>query len=140
MDDLNYYDDQQITLERVILAKKITVEKYRATFGKFYFPILTPTVKKDEAQETVTKPPNISSHKGAKLDVKKYKVCNFIKLEIPKYIMMNFNVGSSGKIEVPKGTEFLVTSLDKSIDYTKLRIIGLWSLSTDKSATDDTED
>lgn len=141
MDDLNYYDDQQITFERVILAKKIKVDKYRATNGKFFFPILTPTMKQEDVTEVSTKAPNISKHKGTKLDVRKYKTVNYINLEIPRYIMMNFEVGESGKIEVPKGTQFLVTSLDKSVDYSKLRIIGLWSLSSDDlSKTDDTED
>ena len=139
MDDINYYDDQQITFERVILAKKIKVDKYRATTGKFFFPILTPTVKQGEASKTPTKAPNIGKHKGVKLDVKKYNVLNYINLEIPKYLMMNFNVGDSGKIEVPKGTQFLVTSLDKSIEYDKLRIVGIWSLSSDLTKTDDEE-
>ena len=94
--------------------------EYRSEIGKFYIPILTPSINKDDIIYEDTSAPRVKS-KSAKLDVDSYKNSNTILLEIPKYLVCEF----TGKI--PAGTQFLFVSLSSRIMENKFRIIALYS-------------
>ena len=128
----SYYQDQELYVEKAKLVEKIVLDDYMTTTGKFFIQILTPSFSKSTIVDKKMSAPKISKHKGAKLDVKSYRQTNYVYLEIPKYIVLNFDkveIDGVEKVVIPKGTEFLITSLNKSIEYEDIRIIGLWTLS-----------
>lgn len=131
--DESYYQDQELYIEKATLAERIALDKHETTTGKFFIQILTPTFPKGSVVDKKMAAPNISKHKGDKLDVSSYRQTNYVYLEIPKYIVLNFEYVyleefKKEKVLIPKGTEFLITSLNKSTKYEDIRIIGLWTL------------
>lgn len=128
----SYYQDQELYMEKAKLVERIVLDDYKTTTGKFFIQILTPTFSKSNIVDKKMSAPKISKHKGAKLDVKPYRQTNYVYLEIPKYIVLNFDkvkIDGVEKVVIPKGTNFLITSLNKSIEYEDIRIIGIWTLS-----------
>lgn len=141
----NFYEEGKISsIERVVLAEDIRlpeISKYPLTLknledkgeyklafneytdvkGKFYLNIMTPLIDKGSVGEKNNSSPSTKGHKG-NLATNKYKSSNYITLIIPKYIVLNF----TGVI--PKGTEFLIGSVGSSIDLSKIRIIGLYTI------------
>lgn len=94
--------------------------EYKSMIGKFYIPILTPSINKDDIVYEDKSAPKVKS-KSVKLTTETYKNSNIILLEIPKYLVCEF----TGKI--PAGTQFLFVSLSSRIMENKFRIIGLYS-------------
>lgn len=94
--------------------------EYKSEIGKFYIPILTPSINRDDIVYEDTSAPKVRS-KSTRLDVNSYQNSNIILLEIPKYLVCEF----TGKI--PAGTQFLFVSLSSRIMENKFRIIGLYS-------------
>lgn len=143
-----FYDDQSInTIERVKLAQdvklpKVTTEpltlkflenggKYVSPFNaysdikaKFFMPIMSPLMSGENASNDKKASPSVKNQKGSsKLQVNSYNSSNYIELVIPKYILMNF-------VDiVPKGTEFIVGSINGSLSIGKMKIIGIYSTS-----------
>lgn len=93
---------------------------YTSVMGKFYIPILTPSINRDDIVYEEKSAPKVKS-KSAKLDTASYNNSNIILLEIPKYLVCEF----TGKI--PAGTQFLFVSLSSRIMENKFRIIGLYT-------------
>lgn len=142
----NIYDEQELTsIERVQLAEdielpelpeepltlaylqeneeyKLAFNEYKDMMGKFFLPIMTPLVEKGEVNDESKAPPSTKGHKGSSLETTKYTSTNCIQLVIPKYILLNF------KKVVPKGTEFVVASVNNSISIEDMRIVGIYSL------------
>lgn len=107
--------------------KKDAIKEYRSKeiyytsmIGKFYIPILTPSINRDDIVYEDKSAPKVKS-KSAKLDTTTYQNSNIILLEIPKYLVCEF----TGKI--PAGTQFLFVSLSSRIMENKFRIIGLYT-------------
>lgn len=130
----NYYEDQQIsTPEIAVLAEDIVLPEitgnstnpfylYKDILGKFFLPIMTPMLDKNNIKETQKSSPSTKGHKGNLLIVESCKSTNYISLYIPKYILLNF------VNKVPKGTEFIIASIGGSIEIEDMRIIGIYSL------------
>lgn len=142
----NFYEKQSLSgLERVILAEeiilpelpeepltlayleefgeyKLAFNEYKDTKGKFFMNIMTPLVEKGAVAEKFANSPRTVGHRGKALNTTDYISTNYITLTIPKYILLNF----TGK--VPKGTEFLVASIDGSLEVDDIKIIGIYSL------------
>ena len=129
------YTEVGILLEDILLPPlpKISevlsgsVEKFRAEelymdmIGKFCIPILFPFDEenmepkdKDEVAPTVR---NIIN--DCNLEVKEYKTSNFIEINIPKYILLNF------VDKIPKKTKFLLTFVGGGIQIDDIRVIGV---------------
>lgn len=144
----NFYEKQSLSgLERVILAEEIILPElpeepltlayleefgeYKLAFneytdmqGKFFMNIMTPLVEKGEVAEKFASSPRTIGHRGKELNTMDYVSANYITLTIPKYILLNF------KKSVPKGTEFLVASIDGSLEVDDIKIIGIYSLAS----------
>lgn len=144
----NYYDNMELKIERAILAEEIILPKvtkeryithdwlkyntyispfteYEDTIGKFFIPILTPMVSQGEVWTKTKSSPSTKGHKGDGLQTRSYNTSNYISLYIPKYILLNF------VDKIPKGTEFILSSINNSIDIDDMRIIGIYSLPTE---------
>lgn len=140
----NYFEQQQInTVERVVLAEdislpeistepltlqylethneyKLACNEYKDITAKFYINIMTPMVDKKSTYSVNSNSPIMRGHNN--LETGKYKSTNYIKLTIPKYILLNFTK------TIPKGTEFLIASVGGSIDLEDIRIIGIYEV------------
>ena len=144
----NFFEKQLLSgLERVVLAEdillpelpeeplslkylekfgeyKLAFNEYKDMQGKFFMNIMTPMVQKGEIEEKFSSSPRTVGHKGNGLSTMDYISTNFITLTIPKYILLNF----TGM--VPKGTEFLIASIDGSLEVEDIKIIGVYSLAS----------
>ena len=98
-----------------------TVELYEDMEGKFSVPIITPLG--DNTGEPVDDIAGAASarnimNEGA-LQVSTYQESNYVTLNIPKYILLNF-------LEiVPKGTRFIVAFIGGSTNIGDIRVIGV---------------
>ena len=133
----NYYEqDFQTSIEKAILAEDLYFNTIDNIQGKFYLPVMMPTSNIDK--------PVIKSNAPQ-------KTSNYIKLNIPGYILLQFMIGSitslqvdktnlsvSGKngskmtlmfgateFKIPKGTVFLVGFLGGKFTIEKTCIVGL---------------
>lgn len=96
-------------------------DKYEDTTGKFFMNIMTPLKDGGDTSDVTKGSPSTRNVKGkTKLNTSSYSSSNYIELTIPKYILLNF----TGTI--PKGTEFLVGSINGSSDVDDMRIIGIY--------------
>lgn len=144
----NFFEKQAFSgLERVILAEdillpelpdkpltlayleefgeyKLAFNEYHDMQGKFFMNIMTPMVEKGEIEEKFSSSPRTIGHRGNELSTMDYVSTNFIILTIPKYILLNF------REMVPKGTEFLIASIDGSLEVEDIKIIGIYSLAS----------
>lgn len=120
----NFYENQTLSIERAVLAEDIIlpdITELKDTLAKFFLPIMTPMLKTDVVTESVKIIPPL---KGSNQSSNSCTSTNYISLYIPKYILMNFDK------KVPKGTEFIITSIDGSIKIDDMRIIGIYTLPT----------
>ena len=133
----NYYEqDFQTSIEKAILAEDLYFTTIDNIQGKFYLPVMMPTSDIDK--------PVIKSNAPQ-------KTSNFIKLNIPGYILLQFMIGSitslqvdgttssvsgkngskmalmfgTNKFKIPKGTVFLVGFLGGEFTIEKTCIVGL---------------
>lgn len=105
-----------------ILEGKVTTfraeELYTDTIGKFCIPILFPleeTAKDKEVIHPVVR--NITN--DCNLIVSPYQTSNYIELNIPKYILLNF------LDIIPAGTRFLLCFIGGDIEIEDIRVIGV---------------
>ena len=133
----NYYEqDFQTSIEKAILAEDLYFNTIDNIQGKFYLPVMMPTSNIDK--------PVIKSNAPQ-------KTSNYIKLNIPGYILLQFMIGSITSLQVdktnlsvsgrngskitlmfratefkrPKGTVFLVGFLGGEFTIEKTCIVGL---------------
>ena len=133
----NYYEqDFQTSIEKAILAEDLYFTTIDNIQGKFYLPVMMPT-------SDINKPV-INSNAPQ-------KTSNYIKLNIPGYILLQFMIGSitslqvdvtkssvsgkngsklalmfgTDKFKIPKGTVFLVGFLGGEFTIEKTCIVGL---------------
>lgn len=133
----NYYEqDFQTSIEKAILAEDLYFTTIDNIQGKFYLPVMMPTSDIDK--------PVIKSNAPQ-------KTSNYIKLNIPGYILLQFMIGSitslqvdktklsvsgkngskmtlmfeTNKFKIPKGTVFLVGFLGGEFTIEKTCIVGL---------------
>lgn len=125
------YSEVAILMEDIKLPKLPTIDDiienrvnlfraeqlYTDQIGKFCIPILFPleTTPKDVSVPA----PNISTVSDTKLNTESYKTSNYIEINIPKYILLNF------LDVVPMGTKFIVTFIGGSYEIDDIRIIGV---------------
>lgn len=132
---VNYYEqDFQTSIEKAILAEDLYFNSIDNIQGKFYLPVMMPT-------SDITNPITRTNSS--------ITTSNFIKLNIPGYMLLQFMMGSitSLKVEnlqvtgnngnkmvltfgttnfkIPKGTVFLVSFLGGEFTIEKTCIIGL---------------
>ena len=134
---VNYYEqDFQTSIEKAILAEDLYFTTIDNIQGKFYLPVMMPT-------SDIGKPV-IKSNAPQ-------KTSNYIKLNIPGYILLQFMIGSitslqvdktklsvsgkngskmtlmfkTNKFKIPKGTVFLVGFLGGEFTIEKTCIVGL---------------
>ena len=89
----NFYEDIKITTERVTLSSDINIDvnNLKPVKGKFYIPILTPTLNFEDGEYSrIESPQNKSNIHGARLNTKSFTKSNYIELEIPVYIQEQF--------------------------------------------------
>lgn len=100
---------------------KSPFDLYKDTKGKFFINIMTPLKDTGDTNDISKSSPSTKNQKGTyKLNTNGYNASNYIELTIPKYILLNFtNI-------VPKGTKFVVGSINGSYDVDDMRIIGLY--------------
>lgn len=94
--------------------------------GKFYVPILTPSVDYGDANDKDNISPNKAGFKS-NIRSKAYTTSNFIELTIPKYLLYQF-IGNSKDGQnylIPKGTVFLIASIGGLSKLEKIKIIGI---------------
>ena len=133
----NYYEqDFQTSIEKAILAEDLYFTTIDNIQGKFYLPVMMPT-------SDISKPVMKSNAPQ--------KTSNYIKLNIPGYILLQFMIGSitslqvdktklsvsgkngskmtlmfgTNKFKIPKGTVFLVGFLGGEFTIAKTCIVGL---------------
>lgn len=125
----SYYEqDYQTSIEKVILAEDIKFKTIDDVKGKFYFPVMTPT-------NDTSSNPNIRSN-GPR------KTSNYVTLNIPGYMLIQFMMSNIKTIEavdgkvitmtfdseefvIPKGTTFLASFIGGEFFLDKTCIIGL---------------
>ena len=84
----NYYEqDFQTSIEKAILAEDLYFNTIDNIQGKFYLPVMMPTSNIDK--------PVIKSNAPQ-------KTSNYIKLNIPGYILLQFMIGSITSLQVDK--------------------------------------
>jgi hypothetical protein len=171
----NFYDNNNIVAERVVLSSDIdiNVNELQPIKANFYIPILTPTLNLEDGEynKNITQINKNNIH-GASLNTKNYIESNYIELEIPVYILEQFvNIYSNPNVQftkirelltpvsdnynaeikdiitvlsnihdylkeyeednsiitISKGTEFIITGIGTSIEYEKIKIIGIYT-------------
>lgn len=96
-------------------------DKYKDVKGKFFISIMTPLKDGGDANNVSMGSPSTRNQKGkTKLNTSGYNSSNYIELTIPKHILLNFTDS------VPKGTKFIVGSINGSYDADDMRIIGVY--------------
>lgn len=98
-----------------------TEELYTDVFGKFSIPILTPLGDNtgDPKDEDITVTARNIVNPSCNIKTSAYKDSNFVELNIPKYIVLNFLT------KIPKGTKFIVAFLGGSTSLGDIRVIGV---------------
>ena len=121
------------TIEKAILLEDVEFSgmlPHLKVTGKFNVPILTPTMKAGVEVESKNRTPKIKTQSNVTLETSSYTTTNYLILEIPKYMLVDFiqtiefenNVPLiSGKI--PARDEFIVGFLGEDIN--NVRIIGI---------------
>lgn len=109
----------EITLEQVYYPR--IEELYTDMRGKFSISILNPlNDNKETPQETTKGSTNVRNvTNNSSLNVSSYQVSNYVTLNIPKYILLNF------LHKVPAGTKFVVAFVGGSTDYNNIKVIGV---------------
>lgn len=117
---MNNISDEKMYIERAILLEDIELNgDYSTRKGKFNVMILTPYGSKTDIVETQPVMPKMVKT-NIEINTVKFTKTNYITLNIPKYILLNFDD------KVPKGTEFLVALVGGSKDVKDIRIIGIY--------------
>lgn len=151
----NYYEDFKISMERVILAEDIQISgEPKPVTGKFFFPALTPSAGGGSPSNNTKIAPSTNNIEGSSLTVGQYSSSNYITLEIPIYMQLDFGFSTKfitdsyyldepkrhyypnhhhevkevkfRPFKIPKGTEFIVGGLIGSTKFEHLKIIGIW--------------
>ena len=96
----NYYENPQVILEKVVLAKKIVVPNGYTPAplkGKFFIDVLTPVIDmgKGKPREIVVPGAPLqamvnSNFEGYKPTVRTHKIRNYIELDIPTYMQFEW--------------------------------------------------
>lgn len=110
----------EVTLETVYYPRPI--ELYHDMKGKFKITILNPLDENIDSPVDNIKGSNTVRNiinKDCNIAVSSFEETNYVTLNIPKYILLNFIN------KVPKGTKFIVGSLGGSTDVEDIRIIGV---------------
>jgi hypothetical protein len=95
-------------------------ELYTDMKGKFSIPILNPLAETSEPVETDAGTGTVRNIlNNSSIMITPYKESNYVELNIPKYILLNF------VDTVPKGTKFLVCFIGGSIKVKDIRVIGV---------------
>lgn len=126
------YSEVAILMEDIILPKLPSISdiidrkinKFRAEqlytdqIGKFCIPILFPL--EEEPKDVSVPAPKLTTVKGSsQLATETYMTSNYIEINIPKYILLNF------LDIIPKGTKFIVTFIGGSYEIDDIRVIGV---------------
>ena len=132
----NYYEQEsQTSIEKAVLAEDVYFSSLDNVEGKFYLSVMMPT---GDTSKPKTKKEG------------KYKTSNFVKLNIPGYLLLPFMMGkvsklkveepddtvigdegnlsltfSSKKFRIPKNTVFLACFLGGEFTIEKTCIVGL---------------
>lgn len=128
----NYYENQSIPRsERVVLAEDLKLpgspislasSAYPKIKGKFFMPLMTPLMEQEETNnQEKSSPSNKGQISSSKLQTDSYSSSNYFELSIPVYLLLGF------ENTIPKGTEFIITSIGGSISIEDMRIIGLYT-------------
>lgn len=119
----NYYEQSDFnSIEKAVLAEDLEFDSLSKDItGKFFINAMTPSLSTDEA---------VDRREG------KYYTSNYIKLNIPKYMLYNFidaHINSEGLLQVssqppfiiPKDTIFFIEFLGGDLEIEKMNIIGI---------------
>lgn len=125
----SFFQDQDFKYPEIaILLEDISID---SNMGKFYVPILTPTMAGDriiESSKPVLSTANILNKDD--LGLSSYTESNYVELEVPKYI---FPFTASGGAEVPvtityhnitKGSKFVIVFVGGDIN--NIKVIGVY--------------
>lgn len=93
-------------------------ELYTDMIGKFCIPILFP-LEEEPKNKKMPAPTVRNIQSDCKLKTIPYEQSNYVELNIPKYILMNF----TGK--VLSGTRFLIIFVGGSIKISDIRVTGV---------------
>ena len=138
--DPRYYDDNYYESE-MNKEFKFAYNEFKNIDAKFYVPVLMAGLKSaDNMKEVSTKnrAPRTTGFIG-NINSQPYTSSNCITLTIPKYLLFQF-LDQKNEIEgskdpfIPKGTEFLITSVGGMMDLDLIRIIGIYTLTYDKKS------
>jgi len=125
--DKFYEDNSPITAERVILSSDIDIDvnNLKPIKGKFYIPILTPTLNFEDGEyDRSTTIKNSANIHGAEINTKSFIQSNYIELEIPVYIQEQFiSIYSNPNKEFDGIREILKPIQDSDIDINGIREI-----------------
>jgi hypothetical protein len=111
------YSEIATLAEDIILPKSI--DDYVDTEGKFYIKILTPLLDRSEIQTRTIPAPNTKKFKNDNIVTSPYRSVNYVKLKIPRYILMNF------KNKVPSGTNFIIVGIGGEFLIDHISIVGI---------------
>ena len=116
----SYYEqDSQTSIEKAILAESINFNTIDNIQGKFFLPVMTPSLDITQAAKTQT---------NGRLNT-----ANYIYLNIPGYILLQFmkpTLSEEGFLKcqsgfIPKNTVFLVEFLGGRFSIDKTCIVGI---------------
>jgi len=94
----------------------------------FFIPILAALYKGGSPNKTKTSSPSKRGFKGDSLTTSSLENSNYIKLKIPRYMILQFIDKDEKPYKIKKGTEFLIASVGGQLLAENIRIIGLWTL------------
>ena len=136
--DTNFYEKKSInSIETVVLAEDVTFSTFEPTKGKFYLPIMEPTVDQSVADKRPKPQPSSAGHIG-QLNTTSYTNSNYLELEIPSFILHGFVkakpieiqghwvMGLPGKsFKIPKNTQMLIEYLGGDTKTSRIKIVGI---------------
>lgn len=106
------------------VRKKVNLPEFRVeklytdVIGKFCIPVLFPL--ESSPKDTPMPSPTVRNiQSDCNLRVSSYEKSNYVEINIPKYILLNF------LDKIPAGTRFLIIFVGGSIEIADIRIIGV---------------
>lgn len=117
---------------------KLAYNEIKNVDAKFYIPILMTLMNNNGTEvKTANRAPKTTGFVG-NIKANSFNSSNCVTLTIPKYIVLQFldhkneKIGVSDPI-IPKGTEFLIACVRGNMDIEQMRIIGLYTLTYERS-------
>lgn len=108
-----------------ILLEDISWEN---TMGKFFIPVLTPTLSSSGVYETSKPSESTGNILNQSIGVSGYTESNYIEINIPSHLLPQKEIGEGGEIspEIPykKGDKFIMVFVGG--DVNKVRVIGVY--------------